>query len=135
LGQVSEWLVARDTGWAWTLLVSGSVICAGLSLTLIGFSFYYFAPNPGCGLNIFFATWSIIVLLMLVGVLFVPNRAPTAGLLTSGAVFLYCSFLLYSALNSEPSGSACIRASVGSSNWVQVTKHVGGHARKLSSAA
>ena len=38
----------------------------------------------------FFITWSVVVLLLLVGVLLLPKRAPTAGLLTSGAVFLYC---------------------------------------------
>ena len=45
---------------------------------------------PPCSLNMFFITWSVVVLLLLVGVLLLPKRAPTAGLLTSGAVFLYC---------------------------------------------
>jgi hypothetical protein len=27
---------------------------------------------------------------VLIGIIFIPNKAPTAGLLTSGAVFLYC---------------------------------------------
>jgi len=37
------------------------------------------APHrPSCSRNIFFCTWSIIVGLGLVGILFIPKRAPTA---------------------------------------------------------
>ena len=118
--EISEWLVHKDNGWAWALLISGSVVGFGLGLVLIGLSYYYFAPSANCSLNMFFITWSIVLLLMLIGVLFVPKKAPSAGLLTSGAVFLYCSFLLYSALNSEPPDYRCIKDSGGSSAWVQV---------------
>ena len=107
-------------GW-WTLLVGGASVGFGLGLVLIGLSYYYFAPSAGCHLNLFFITWSLVIMLLLVGVLFVPNRAPTAGLLTSGAVFLYTSFLLYSALNSEPPDSSCIRDGGGTSSWIQVS--------------
>jgi hypothetical protein len=75
-------------------------------------------------LNTFFTTWSLIMGLVLVGVLFVPNRAPSAGLLTSGLVFLYCSFLLLSALASEPLGAfpECRRnADAGTPRWITVS--------------
>ena len=46
--QVSEWLVAKDNGCAWSLLIIGSCICFGLGLVLIGLSYYYFAPSGSC---------------------------------------------------------------------------------------
>ena len=124
ISQVNEWLVSKlDNGGAWwVLMVLGASVGFGLGLAFIGLSYYYFAPDNGCHLNLFFITWSLVVVLLLVGVLFIPRRAPTAGLLTSGAVFLYTSFLLYSALHSEPPGGSCIRDGGGSSSWVQVCR-------------
>ncbi|KAG1680171.1 hypothetical protein FOA52_000284 [Chlamydomonas sp. UWO 241] len=118
--KVNEWLVEDDVPkWRWALLGLGTLVCFGLGLVLIGFSYFYYAPRASCSLNIFFITWSLVIMFLLVGVLFIPNRAPTAGLLTSGAVFLYGCFLLYSALNSEPNDYDCIR-SVTSRGWIQV---------------
>ena len=37
----------------------------------------------------------------------VPWRLETAGLLTSGVVFIYCAWILWSALSSEPSDARC----------------------------
>eukprot|EP00955_Chlamydomonas_euryale_P061050 357899-Chlamydomonas_euryale.AAC.4 len=43
-------------------------------------------PAMSCGLNVFFTTWTLVIMFVVVGVLFIPNRVPTAGLLSSGAV-------------------------------------------------
>lgn len=48
-----------------------------------------------------------------------PGRRPAAGLLTSGAIFLYCSFLLLSALGSEPV-SECVRDDGVGERWITV---------------
>ncbi|GAX84985.1 hypothetical protein CEUSTIGMA_g12406.t1 [Chlamydomonas eustigma] len=134
LYEVNEWLVSKEERWSWALLVLGAFVAFTLGLLLIGLSYYYFAPSGDCSMNMFFITWSIIIMLALIGVLFIPNKAQTAGLMTSGAVFLYCSFLLYSALNSEPSGSQCIRGEGGSSSWIQIVAFFIGLATVIYSA-
>ncbi|KAG2494433.1 hypothetical protein HYH03_007485 [Edaphochlamys debaryana] len=117
---VNEWLVAKDTRWAWALLVGGSTFAFAAGLVLTGVSYHYYAPAASCSLNIFFVTWNLVLGLALVGALFVPGRAPSAGLLTSSAVWLYCSYLVYSALASEPP-NRCIRGGgVSPSGWVVV---------------
>lgn len=117
---INEWLVARDNKLAWTALILGAALSWLGGLALIGASYYYHAPTVNCHLNLFFITWSLVVGFALVGVLFIPNRLEVAGLLTSGAVFLYCSYLLYSALGRVPSDE-CMRMAV-SDKWVQVRR-------------
>mmetsp|Transcript_36425 Transcript_36425/g.81073 ORF Transcript_36425/g.81073 Transcript_36425/m.81073 type:complete len:392 (+) Transcript_36425:260-1435(+) len=116
--EINEWLVSKETGWAWTLLIGGAAASFGAGLALIGLSYHYYSPEATCHLNTFFTTITLIAGLALVGVLFVPNRAASAGLLTSGLVFLYACYLLYSALNSEPSDYEC-KGSTGS-RWISV---------------
>jgi hypothetical protein len=115
---VNEWLLRRDSKPAWAALVLGAAVSILGGLALIGAAYYFYAATPACHLNLFFITWSIVVGFALVGVLFVPNRLEVAGLMTSGAVFAYCSYLLYSALGRVP-GDACVRVAV-SDQWVQV---------------
>ncbi|GFR44202.1 hypothetical protein Agub_g5385 [Astrephomene gubernaculifera] len=119
--EVNEWLVARDSPAAWALLVGGAAVAFGGGLVLTGITYHYYAPAASCSLNVFFITWNLLLGLGLVGLLFVPRRAPTAGLLTSGAVWLYCSYLTYSALASEPPSERCTRGGgVSSGGWVGV---------------
>ncbi|KIZ04409.1 Serine incorporator 3 [Monoraphidium neglectum] len=115
---VNEWLLRRDSKPAWAALVLGAAVSILGGLALIGAAYYFYAATPACHLNLFFITWSIVVGFALVGVLFVPNRLEVAGLMTSGAVFAYCSYLLYSALGRVP-GDACVRVAV-SDQWVQI---------------
>lgn len=115
---INTWLLDRDAGWAWALLVLGAAVSFLGGLALVGASYYFYAPTPACHLNLFFITWSLVVGFALVGVLFVPKRLQVAGLMTSGAVFVYCCYLLYSALGRVPAGD-CMRASVGD-KWVQI---------------
>ncbi|GLC60406.1 hypothetical protein PLESTB_001608800 [Pleodorina starrii] len=118
--QINEWLVERDTRAAWAVLIGGAAITFAGGLVLTGITYHYYAPAGSCSLNIFFITWNLVLGLVLLGVLFVPGRASTAGLLTSGAVWLYCSYLMYSALASEPA-NRCMRAGgVSAGGWVGV---------------
>ncbi|KXZ53768.1 hypothetical protein GPECTOR_6g686 [Gonium pectorale] len=118
--QINEWLVERDTRACWALLVGGAAISFAGGLALTGIAYHYYAPAGSCSLNIFFVTWNLILGIVLAGILFIPGRAPTAGLLTSGAVWLYCSYLVYSALASEPA-NRCIRGGgVSAGGWVGV---------------
>jgi hypothetical protein len=116
---VNAWLLARDTRAAWAALALGAVVSFAGGLALVGYSFWEYAPSSSCSLNIFFATWSLITGFALVAVLLVPRRLDDAGLLTSGAVFLYGCYLLVSALGSEPAGGGCSRGG-SSETWITV---------------
>ncbi len=59
-------------------------------------------------------------MLICAGVLFVPSRTSSAGLLTSGMTSLYAAYLLISALSSEPHDDTCMRGSGTSPRWIQV---------------
>lgn len=117
---VNETLVAKDNWWAWTLLVGGAFItfCGGLAA--IGISYHFYAISTSCSLNLFFITWSLVIGLAMIGVLFLPRRLEVAGLLTSGVVFLYCSYLLISALSSQPL-NACMRDTGVQAQWITVS--------------
>jgi hypothetical protein len=116
---VNEALVARDNWWAWSLLVGGAALSFAGGLAALGAAYHFYATSSGCSLNLFFISWSLVVGLGLVGVLFVPRRLEVAGLLTSGVVFMYCSYLLLSALSSQPP-NACIRDSGMRVQWITV---------------
>lgn len=118
--EVNQSLVTKDNKLAWAALVLGAGVGFLGGLALIGAAYHFYAPSTNCHLNLFFITWSIVVGFALVGVLFVPRRLEVAGLLTSGAVFLYCSYLLYSALG-RVEGGGCSRAGA-SEQWVQVRR-------------
>jgi hypothetical protein len=117
---INEALVAKDNWWSWTLLVVGAVVsfCGGLAA--IGASYYFYATSGSCSLNLFFISWSIVIGLAMAGVLFLPKRLEVAGLLTSGVVFLYCSYLLISAFSSQPL-NACIRDTGVQAQWITVS--------------
>ncbi|KAF5840654.1 serine incorporator/TMS membrane protein [Dunaliella salina] len=117
---VNELLIEKDNKPAWAVLISGTIITFGLGLVLIGFSYHLYAPDPSCHRNLFFSTWSLVVGIALVAILFIPKRAPTAGLLTSGILFLYASYLLISSLNSDPGSEECIRGEGTSPQWIQI---------------
>lgn len=117
---INEVLVAKDNWWSWTLLVLGALLtfCGGLAA--IGASYYFYATSGSCSLNLFFISWSIVIGLAMAGVLFLPRRLEVAGLLTSGVVFLYCSYLLISAFSSQPLNE-CIRDTGVAAQWITVS--------------
>ena len=119
LYDVNEYLISKDNCWSWTALFTGAPLCFLGGLAAIGASYWFFAPSTACSLNIFICTWSVVMCLMMIGVLFIPNRLQVAGLLTSGAVFAYTSYLLFSALTSQPP-NVCKSESVNP-QWVTVS--------------
>ncbi|KAF8068250.1 SERINC3 [Scenedesmus sp. PABB004] len=112
-------LVAADAWWSWALLVAGAALGFGGGLALVALCYHYYATSPGCSLNLFFITWSLVMGLAMVAVLFVPGRLEVAGLLTSGAVFAYASYLLLSALSSEPLND-CVRDTGARQQWITI---------------
>lgn len=120
---VNEWLLAKGARWANALLVLGSAAGFGAAIAAISVAFHFYA-QPGCRLNIFFCAFTVVALVASVAVLCVPKRAPSSGLLTSGAVLAYTSYLLLSALNSEPLPSECVRGVGTSEQWLKIVGFV-----------
>lgn len=120
---INEFLVSKDNWWAWACLVGGAFVtfCGGLAV--IGATYYYYATSGSCSLNLFFITWSLVIGLAMVGVLFIPNRLEVAGLLTSGVVFAYTSYILISALSSQPINE-CVRDTGVQQQWITVSSIV-----------
>jgi hypothetical protein len=80
----------------------------------------YYAPSSSCSLNIWFITSTILFFLLYAAISVSPIRNKSAGLFTSAAVFAYCSYYCWSALNSEPAGGSCTASSVGANKVVQI---------------
>ena len=90
------------------MLIIGSAICYCGAIAIIGALYKFWATHPSCGLNIFFITFTLVLALIYTLVSVSPWRVETAGLLTSGVVFLYCAWLVWSALGSEPDTARCV---------------------------
>jgi serine incorporator 1/3 len=78
-----------------------------LSITLAVLGYIYYASNTGCGLNIFFITFNIILCLIACIISVIPivqESNQTSGLLQSSFVTLYVFYLTWSAMsnNSNP---------------------------------
>ncbi len=89
------------------VLVIGTVISYCGAIAIIGAIYKFWAPHPSCGLNIFFITFTLVLALIFTLISVSPWRLETAGLLTSGVVFLYCAWICWSALASEPDDARC----------------------------
>lgn len=130
----NEALLARDAWWSWALLAAGAAVCfaAGVGAAAAGYIFY--AAHAGCSLNLFLITWSLVAGGAMVAVLFVPRRLPVAGLLTGGIVYAYTSYLLLSALSSQPPND-CVRATGHAAQWITVGGLAGGRRDSSRSAS
>jgi len=91
-------------------------------LTFIGLVLMYvwFTPHVTCGLNIFFITWTLILVLVMTGISL--HTKVNAGLLTSSLMSLYLVFLCWSAIMSEPLTATCNTRSrqTGKGDWLTV---------------
>ena len=99
------------------LHLAGSAACYTGAVIGIGFLYHYFAPKAGCGLNIAWITLTLIFAVIYTAISVSPWRSPSAGLLTSGVVFIYTTYLVWAALTSEPYGSC---SAVSSTKALQV---------------
>ena len=88
-------------------------------------SLQYYSPASSCSLNIFFITWNIVLFLAYAAISVSPLRSPSAGLLTSAAVFAYTTYYTWSALNSEPAGE-CKALDTAGNKVIQARRGGGG---------
>lgn len=117
--RLNEALIDKDN--CIPVLVAGSAFLYVLSLVMISLAYHFYAPRGSCSTNIGWITWTLIMAIGYTAVSISPWRIDRAGLLTSGAVFTYTSFLLLSALTSEPTdGNPCVASGGMGDKWVQV---------------
>ncbi|KAK8275866.1 hypothetical protein V6Z12_D10G163200 [Gossypium hirsutum] len=67
--------------------------------------YYFYAPRPSCCLNIFFITWTAILLIVMMAMSL--HSKVNRGLLSSGIMAAYVVFLCWSAIRSEPADEKC----------------------------
>ncbi|KAL8129647.1 hypothetical protein V2J09_018802 [Rumex salicifolius] len=85
------------------LATAAYVIClAGIIMLYI-----WYAPETSCLLNIFFITWSLVLLQLMTSVSLHPKI--NAGFLAPGLMGLYVLFICWCAIRSEPPGTSCNR--------------------------
>lgn len=96
-----------DGGKKWYyILLTVTFVMIAASIVLTGFMYKFFS-KPGCGTNTFFITFNLILGFFYCMLSLHPKvreTRPTSGLLQGTVVFLYSTYLIWSALLSEPSG-------------------------------
>jgi hypothetical protein len=100
----------EDTRYLYALL-GATVFFYGLCLTTAGVAFRWFAPaSHDCSLNITLITLTLLVIIVLTAVTLHPRIKqvnPGASIFVSSCTALYCSYLSFAALQSEPRDYEC----------------------------
>lgn len=100
-----KWVGYDEQFWYVALLVV-SLVCYVATLAFNGLLFHFFTPSgQDCGLNTFF----IVMTLILIFGFAVVTLHPSVGgsILPASVLSLYCTYLCYSALASEPRDYEC----------------------------
>lgn len=91
------------------VVILGIVFIMG-ALALCGLYFHWYAA-PGCDRNQFFASWTIIEIVLLTILSISPWIAEgTGGILPSGVISLYLAWLAYSGFESDPSSCNTVKS-------------------------
>ncbi|CAI9293320.1 uncharacterized protein LOC111883901 [Lactuca sativa] len=101
------------------LLATVAYIVSILGIILM---YIWYTPQPSCLLNIFFITWTLVLLQLMTSVSLHPKIS--AGFLTPGFMGLYVVFLCWSAIRSEPPDDKCLRKSEASRDWLTIISFV-----------
>ncbi|KAG7573456.1 Serine incorporator/TMS membrane protein [Arabidopsis suecica] len=90
------------------------------SLCGIAVIYYFYAASTACGLNIFFISWTVVLLIVMM-VMSLHSKVKNRGLLSSGIMASYIVFLCWSAIRSEPSHTKCnAHTQNGHTDWTTV---------------
>ncbi|GMY35988.1 probable serine incorporator isoform X1 [Fagus crenata] len=86
--------------------------------------YIWYAPEPSCLLNIFFVTWTLVLLQFMTSVSLHPKV--NAGILTPGLMGLYVVFICWCAIRSEPEGGNCNRKAEATdkTDWLTIISFV-----------
>lgn len=101
---MSRWEDTGNNFYKW-LLIGSTFISLGGVITCVGLLYNYFTQGSGCGLNIFFITFNLILCLVQCG-LSISERVQEAnhksGILQAALLSLYITYVVASAIASEP---------------------------------
>lgn len=88
--------------------------------------YIWYAPDASCLVNIFFITWTLVLLQLMTSVSL--HEKVNAGFLTPGFMGLYIVFLCWSAIRSEPPDGKCIKNAKGAhkGDWLTIISFVVG---------
>lgn len=81
--------------------------------------YVYFATNAGCGLNVFFITFNVILcIVMTIGAIHpkVQEANPKSGLMQAGIISIYSTYIVAMAIASEPNDPSFNCASSSTTN-------------------
>lgn len=86
--------------------------------------YIWYVPEPSCLLNIFFITWTLVLLQLMTSVSLHPKV--NGGFLTPGLMGLYIVFICWCAIRSEPAGDRCNRKAEASNHtdWLTIISFV-----------
>ncbi|KNA08092.1 hypothetical protein SOVF_165790 [Spinacia oleracea] len=95
-----------------------------VSIVGIILMYIWYAPEASCLQNIFFITWTLVLLQLMTSVSMQPRIS--AGYLTPGLMGLYIVFLCWCAIRSEPPGTKCNRKAEASvrTDWLTIISFV-----------
>ncbi|XP_009613799.1 uncharacterized protein LOC107779751 isoform X2 [Nicotiana tabacum] len=104
------------------LLATTAYIICILGIILM---YIWYTPQPSCLLNIFFISWTLVLLQLMTSISLHPKV--NVGFLTPGFMGLYVVFLCWSAIRSEPPEEKCIRKAelaTGKGDWFTIISFV-----------
>ncbi|KAJ7522045.1 hypothetical protein O6H91_19G080800 [Diphasiastrum complanatum] len=92
----------------------------GVSLFAIVVMYIWFAPHVSCSLNIFFITWTLVLIYIMTAISL--HSKVSAGLMASGIMAVYLVFLCWSAIMSEPLSETCNTRprQTGKGDWLTI---------------
>ncbi|KAG0450182.1 hypothetical protein HPP92_027024 [Vanilla planifolia] len=104
-GWNENWVSKDEQFWYMALLVV-SLVCYIATFTFSGLLFHWFTPSGrDCGLNTFFIVLTLILVFVFAVIALHPKV--NGSLLPASVISLYCTYLCYSALASEPRDYEC----------------------------
>ncbi|CAI0421026.1 unnamed protein product [Linum tenue] len=104
-GWNEKWVGYDEQFWYIALLIV-SLVCYVATFVFSGFLFHWFTPSgQDCGFNTFLIVMALI--LVFVFALVALHPAVNGSILPASVISLYCMYLCYSGLSSEPRDYAC----------------------------
>ncbi|XVF65027.1 hypothetical protein PTKIN_Ptkin09bG0213800 [Pterospermum kingtungense] len=99
------WAPAEQSKQSCSVALVTSIVFYVASIGGIVSMYYFYAPRPACSLNVFFITWTAILLIAMMSMSL--HSKVNRGLLSSGIMASYVVFLCWSAIRSEPADEKC----------------------------
>ncbi|CAM8960292.1 unnamed protein product [Rhodiola kirilowii] len=95
-----------------------------ISIVGIIMMYIWYVPRPSCLFNIFFITWTLVMLQLMTSVSLHPKV--NAGILAPGLMGLYIVFSCWCAIRSEPPEDSCNKrtATVSKADWLTIISFV-----------